>query len=58
MLGRPWAEVGKHGKPLTQTRLASLLRPFHIYPTLVGPERLSGYQIAAFLDTFARYGLT
>jgi Protein of unknown function (DUF3631) len=36
--GRPWAEFGKSQRPLTQTRLARLLKPLGIAPGNVGPE--------------------
>ena len=46
-----WAEFGKTGKPLTQKKLASLLRGFDIKPT--GNPR--GYGLSAFRDAFDRY---
>ena len=36
--GRPWAEMGKGGKPLTQNRLARMLKPLAIAPDMTGPE--------------------
>jgi Protein of unknown function (DUF3631) len=54
--GRPWAELSR-GKPLTQNRLARLLRPLAIGPENVGPEnsRARGYKRDQFKDAFERY---
>jgi Protein of unknown function (DUF3631) len=54
--GRPWAELSR-GKPLTQNRLARLLKPLAIGPENVGPEdsRARGYKQDRFQDAFARY---
>ena len=43
--GRPWAEIGKSRKPMTQIRLARMLKPLGIVPGKIGPEkkRVSGY---------------
>jgi hypothetical protein len=35
--GRPWAEMGRNDKPLTQNRLARMLKPLGI-----GPDRTGG----------------
>jgi putative DNA primase/helicase len=55
--GRPWAELGKSQKPLTQTRLARLLKPLGIAPSNVGPEgaRVRGYKRDQFKEAFDRY---
>ncbi|MBR0861204.1 DUF3631 domain-containing protein [Bradyrhizobium sp. YCK136] len=55
--GRPWAEFGRTGKPLTQNSLARLLRPLGIRPGNIGPEdsRVRGYKSAQFKDAFERY---
>ena len=55
--GRPWAEMGKTGKLLTQNRLARMLKPLGIGPDKIGPEdkRLNGYKRERFKDAFARY---
>ena len=55
--GRPWAEMGKNDKPLTQNRLARLLKPLGIGPENVGPEdaRVRGYKREQFDEAFARY---
>jgi Protein of unknown function (DUF3631) len=57
MEGRPWAEMGRTAKPLTQNRLARMLVNFRIVPGYVGPEsdRKRGYVLARFLDAFARH---
>jgi hypothetical protein len=53
---RPWAEFGKSGKPITQNKLARLLKPLGIGPHLIGwPDRLSGYRLAQFAEAFERY---
>jgi hypothetical protein len=58
--GRPWAEFGRMRKPLTQNRLARLLKPYKIRPGTirVGPgeeDTAKGYKLAHFADVFARY---
>jgi putative DNA primase/helicase len=55
--GRPWAEYGRNGKPLTQARLARLLKPLGIPPEKIGPRasRLNGYVLARFQEAFGRY---
>jgi Protein of unknown function (DUF3631) len=55
--GRPWAEMGKSSKPLTQNRLARMLKPLGVIPEKVGPRdnRVSGYVRAHFVDAFERY---
>jgi Protein of unknown function (DUF3631) len=54
---RPWAEMGKSGKPITQNRLARMLKPLGIAPKNVGPEdaRVRGYILADFKEVFERY---
>jgi hypothetical protein len=49
--------MGRERKPLTQNRLASMLRPLKITPGKVGPEnkRLNGYVRSQFDDAFERY---
>jgi Protein of unknown function (DUF3631) len=55
--GRPWAELGKNRKPVTQNRLARMLKPLGIAPQQIGPkeDRMRGYVFDHFLDAFARY---
>jgi hypothetical protein len=55
--GRPWAELGRNHKPLTQNGLARLLKPLGIGPGNVGPEnsRARGYKREQFQDAFERY---
>jgi hypothetical protein len=55
--GRPWREMGKAAKPLTQNKLARMLVPVKITPEKVGPreKRISGYVREHFKDAFARY---
>lgn len=56
MEDREWPEW-KQGKPLTQTQLARLLKPFGIGVTTVRGEleRGKGYNLSAFQDTFRSY---
>jgi hypothetical protein len=55
--GRPWAELGKARKPLTQNGLARMLKPLGIGPDFVGPEgaRARGYKHSQFREAFERY---
>ena len=57
MESHPWAEMGKSRKPLTQNRLARMLKPLGVGPIKVGPEenRLQGYRRGQFADSFDRY---
>ena len=59
---RPWPEFGRTGKPITKRRVANLLRPFDIKPSLTrppdapsdaDPER--GYEPKDFEKVFAIY---
>ncbi len=50
---RPWAEMGKSRKPITQHRLARMLKLFFIFPASDGEFR--GYRKADFEDAFERY---
>ena len=52
---RPWNEMGRPPKPMTQNKLARLLKPLAIGPELIGQDRLSGYKLARFEEAFARY---
>jgi hypothetical protein len=49
--------MGKAGKPLTQNKLARMLKPLGIAPAYIGPEdeRQRGYKLASFEEVFARY---
>jgi hypothetical protein len=55
--GRPWAEMGHARKPLTQNRLARMLKDVGVAPTDIGPERarVRGYKYSQFQDVFDRY---
>ena len=55
--GHPWAEMGKAGKPLTQNRLARMLKPLGITPEniRIGDKVPKGYVFAHFDDAFTRY---
>jgi Protein of unknown function (DUF3631) len=55
--GSPWKEMGKSRKPLTQTQLARLLKPFGIATQKIGPgkDRLQGYVRGHFSEAFGRY---
>ena len=54
---RPWAEYGKTGKPITQNKLARVVKPLGVGPIYVGPmeKRLRGYRVTQFADAFERY---
>jgi hypothetical protein len=54
---RPWASW-KHGKPLTQRQLASLLRPFGIVSetvTMLGQRDAKGYKRIRFEEAWGAY---
>src|SRR5262249_29695391 len=54
--GRPWAERGKNGKlgkPLTQVKLAHMLKPLAIVPNQL--EVVRGYKLWQFEEAFSRY---
>ena len=54
--GRPWAEMGKRGKPLTQNKLARMLKPLAIAPDHIDPKtRVRGYKLSQFEEAFSRY---
>jgi 5S rRNA maturation endonuclease (ribonuclease M5) len=55
--GRPWAELGRSRKPLTQNRLARLLKPLLIAPDniRIGDKVPKGYLLERFKDAFLRY---
>jgi len=56
--GHPWAEMGQAGKPLTQNKLARMLKPLSIIPqnVWIGENKvLKGYVFAHFEDAFTRY---
>jgi putative DNA primase/helicase len=57
--GRPWAEYGRSGKPLTQNRLARLLspKPLAITPhrIRIGADNLNSYELWQFQEAFERY---
>jgi hypothetical protein len=52
----PWGEW-KNGKPITFSRVASLLKPFDISPHNIRIESkiLKGYEVSDFEDAWARY---
>jgi putative DNA primase/helicase len=54
---RPWSEFGKSGKPLTQNKLAKLLKPLGIAPELIrqGEDVARGYRRNQFDEAFERY---
>ena len=57
MKDRPWPELGRAAKPITQNKLAGLLKDFGIRPcnVWVGAKPLKGYGSGQFEDAFARY---
>jgi hypothetical protein len=52
---RPWGEYGRSGKPLTQNKLARLLKPVAITVELVGKDRVRSYKRERFEEAFERY---
>ena len=52
---RPWSEMGRPPKPMTQNKLARLLKPLAIPPELITDRRIAGYRLARFDEAFARY---
>jgi hypothetical protein len=55
--GRPWAELGKSRKPLTQNGLARRLRPLGITSEniRIGDKVPKGYLLIWFQEAFSRY---
>jgi hypothetical protein len=55
--GRPWAEMGRSHKPLTQNRLARMLKPLGITPENIhiGDKVPKGYVFRHFEEAFTRY---
>jgi hypothetical protein len=55
--GRPWAEFGKHRRPISPNQLANQLRPFGVSPRMIriGDETRRGYSLADFEEMFERY---
>lgn len=55
--GRPWAEWGRAGKPISPNQIARLLREFKIVPDTVrvGDRTAKGYYLHQFADAFLRY---
>jgi putative DNA primase/helicase len=56
--GRPWPELGRNRKPLTQNGLARRLKPLAIAPDSVRVDEKrtpKGYYLHQFKDAFARY---
>ena len=53
---RPWAD-GPGGRPITQARVARLLRPFGIHPLKLrfGERTANGYTTRMFVDPWSRY---
>jgi len=57
MKDRPWPELGRAARPISQNRLAGLLKDFGIRPDDVwtGNKPLKGYKLGQFEDAFRRY---
>ena len=55
--GRPWAEWGRHRKPISPNQLANQLRHFEVKPDSIkfGDKTLRGYRRTAFKEAFDRY---
>ena len=58
MDGRPWAEFGRSEKPITQNKLARLLKPLKIAPDSIRVDEKrtpKGYYFNQFEEAFSRY---
>jgi hypothetical protein len=57
MEGRPWAEWGRNGKPMTAAALARMLSPFGILSGTrrAGPDTFKGYLYSGFDEAFSSY---
>jgi putative DNA primase/helicase len=55
--GRPWAEWGRHRKPISPNQLANQLRHFEVTPDSIkfGDKTLRGYRQTDFKEAFDRY---
>ena len=55
--GRPWAEFGKSGKPISANQLAKLVRRFGVTSENLrhGSDVLKGYCLERFADAFERF---
>jgi hypothetical protein len=55
--GRPWAEYGKQGKPISKNQLAKRLKRFKIVPDTVriGGKTAKGYYRRQFQEAWDRY---
>jgi putative DNA primase/helicase len=56
--GHPWAEYGRGGKPITQTKLARLLKPLGIAPEQIrftAEDSRKGYWLSHLNEAFERY---
>jgi putative DNA primase/helicase len=55
--GRPWAEWGKHRRPISANQLAQQLRRFGIAPHVIriGDQTPRGYWLDDFKEAFSRY---
>jgi hypothetical protein len=56
---RPWAAYGRSGKPITDRKIAELLRPFGIISGTVriGQMTNKGYKPTAFEEAWQRWGV-
>jgi len=56
--GRPWAEWGRNGKPISPNQVARLLKEFKVSPETIriGTDRTAkGYYLNKFAEAFERY---
>ena len=53
---RPWAAMGRTGKPLTPQGRGRYLRAFGVLSAKLHPENLNGYLRADFADAWSTYG--
>jgi hypothetical protein len=55
--GRPWAEWGRAGKPISKNQIARILKDYKIVPDSVriGERTKKGYHLSQFAEAFERY---
>jgi putative DNA primase/helicase len=55
--GRPWAEWGRAGKPISKNQIARILKDYKIVPdsVRVGERTKKGYHLSQFAEAFERY---
>lgn len=59
LVDRPWGDWGRTGRAISPAKVARLLKPFGIVPTVhrIGSATPRGYSRGQFEDVWARYGV-